>query len=103
MVSIDEEFFETLKVEFLAGRNFDPMSTTDGEVVILNEAAVHLLGYNDAAKILHQRLHDELNDRDAEIVGVIKNYHQRSLNNFHEPIIFVPNWVPENSLGGTKF
>jgi putative ABC transport system permease protein len=37
------------------------------------------------------------------VIGVIKNYHQRSLQNAHEPIVFVPNFFSQYNLGWNKF
>lgn len=106
MISVDEDFFKTLNVEFIAGRNFDPSSKTESDAVILNETAAKLLGYEDPVKIVNQRL-KHLRQTENEVIGVIKNYHQLSLKNSLEPIVFVPNfvpnWIPENNLGWNKF
>ncbi len=101
VIGVDEDFFKTLHVDFLSGRNFDTGSKTENDAVILNEAAVQLLGYGDSEKILHQPLHN-LTDKESKIVGVIKNYHQRSLKNEYEPIVFVPKWVEAHRLGWNK-
>jgi putative ABC transport system permease protein len=92
LITVDEDFFKTLDIEFLAGRNFERGSGSEKDAVILNEAAMDLLGSTDPhpAVLTFQQGFRQGN---ATIVGIIKNYHQRSLKNKHEPIAFVPNWV----------
>ncbi len=101
VISVSEDFFRTLQIDFLAGRNFDASSKTENDAVILNEAAARLLAHDDPKEILKQSLHN-LTDKESRIVGVIKNYHQRSLKNGYEPIVFVPNWVEAHNLGWNK-
>jgi putative ABC transport system permease protein len=101
-VSIDENFFNTLDVEFLAGRNFSVSSSTEKDAVILNEAAAKALGFLDPGDVVNQPIHN-LKEKACEVVGVIKNYHQRSLKDEHEAIVFVPNWFKENDFGWNKF
>jgi putative ABC transport system permease protein len=85
----------------LVGRNFDASSKSENNAVILNEAAAQLLGYKNPAEIVDQPLHN-LTDKESKIVGVIKNYHQRSLKNGYEPIVFVPSWVEAHRRGWNK-
>lgn len=101
IVSVDEDFFRTLQIDFLSGRNFDASSKTEHDAVILNEAAMHVLGYGDPEKILHQPMYN-ITDKESKIVGIIKNYHQRSLKDKYEPIVFVPNWIEAHQLGWNK-
>ena len=94
IMTVDGDFFKTLSVRFLAGRNFDPALIADKQSVILNEAAAHLLGYGDAREAVNQPLTWgrsilESNDK-SKILGVIQNYHHLSLRNSHEPIAFIP-------------
>jgi putative ABC transport system permease protein len=94
IMTVDADFFKTLSVNFLAGRNFDPNIIADKHAVILNEAAAHLLGYEDARNAASQLLTWGRSVFDTEqkskIVGVIKNYNQLSLRNRHEPIAYIP-------------
>jgi putative ABC transport system permease protein len=78
----------------LAGRNFDPAIISDKQAVIVNEAAAHLLGYENARDAVNQpltwgrSLFDT--DKKSKILGVIQNYNHLSLRNNHEPIAFIP-------------
>jgi putative ABC transport system permease protein len=101
LITVDEDFFETLYIEMLAGRNFNRASVTDGTSVIVNEAAAKLLGYDDEKNILNESLLG-IQEKDARIIGVIKNYHQRSLKDDLEPVVFVPNWIWDQTFGWNK-
>jgi putative ABC transport system permease protein len=88
LILVDENFFNTLQVSVAAGKSFDS-SGNEKNVVVLNEAAVKLLGYNDASKIINETV-TGIAEVDPKIIGVIKNYNQRSLKNDFDPIIFLP-------------
>jgi putative ABC transport system permease protein len=101
-VSVDNNFFKTLGIEVVAGRNFDGTTTTEKDAVILNEAAANALGFSNPEEVVNQPIHN-LKEKPGEVIGVIRNYHQRSLKNNYEPIVFVPNWFKENDFGWNKF
>jgi putative ABC transport system permease protein len=108
VVSVDEDFFKTLDVKFSAGRDFDFNSSTEKDAVILNEAAAFQLGHKDVSTILGQTIYNGIEhlpfkETPGNVVGVIKNYNQRSLHNPYEPIVYVPNWIDGNQLGWNKF
>jgi putative ABC transport system permease protein len=90
LVTIDEQFFETIDVEFISGRNFDK-GTGDRHSVIINEAAARLFGFVNPSEILHEKL-SGLEEGDVEIIGVIQDYNQRSLKSNYEPMVFFPMW-----------
>lgn len=87
-IHTDENFAPTLGLDFVAGRNFSKDFATDQtEAIILNEAAIDMLGYNSPEEALHQKVRvSERGQPVLEIVGVIKNYHQKSLQQAHETI-----------------
>ena len=89
MVRTDEDFVSTLQLKLVAGRNFSPNFDTDqAEGVILNEAAIDMLGYDSPAEALHQRVKlMERGDPLLEIVGIVENYHQQSLQQAPESIL----------------
>jgi putative ABC transport system permease protein len=94
IMTVDGDFFKTLSVKFLGGRNFDPAVIADKHAVIINEAAAHLLGYENARNAVNQPLKwgrsiMDTNEK-SNILGVIQNYNHLSLRNSHEPIAFIP-------------
>ena len=96
LVSVDANFFNTLSVELIAGRNFDPAITTDGEAVMLNESAAKVLGFNNVNDVVGRSI-SGIQEKPVNVIGVIRNYHQRSLKNKFEPIVFTPGW--KNDFG----
>lgn len=95
ILTVDGDFFKTLDVKFLSGRNFDQSVPSDKEAVIVNEAAAELLGYEDPGDAANENLTWGRSivgqGRQSRIIGVIRNYHQLSLKNAHEPLAFAPN------------
>lgn len=90
--SVDDQFFTTLGISFAAGRNFDRNNPSDIYSAILNEEAAKALGYKDPKDALLMPVNG-LAAKPLTVIGVIKNFHQRSYKSNHEPIVFVPIWV----------
>ncbi|TAG19380.1 MAG: ABC transporter permease [Cytophagia bacterium] len=82
--NIDEAYVPTLGMKILLGRNFsqalDPKSTN----ILINETAIKALGLpqNPIGKTI--RFSD---DTDKTIVGVVKDFHARSLREPIEPLV----------------
>ncbi|PVH26168.1 ABC transporter permease [Sphingobacterium corticibacter] len=83
---IDKDFIDLYEIELLAGRNLKQTDTIHD--VLINEAGIKALGLqsaNDAiGKYLLQGEHKAL-----PIVGVFKDFHQKSLRTQIEPLILV--------------
>lgn len=90
----DDQFFQTLGISLVAGRNFDRAIATDVQSVIVNERAAELLGYKDPKDILLMPL-SGMSEKPLTIIGVVKNYHERSYRNDYEPIVFAPAWIDD--------
>jgi putative ABC transport system permease protein len=73
------------------GRNFSRDFKTDEKAVLLNEKAVELLGFKDAASAIDGKV--RRNNDTLKVIGVVKNYHQQGLQKAIDPMIFllVPN------------
>lgn len=72
-------FIETLGIELIAGRDFDPTKETDyGSKIIFNETAIKTMALEDpVGKTV------KLWGNDVQIIGVVKDFHAQSL---HEEI-----------------
>jgi putative ABC transport system permease protein len=92
LISADEGFFQTLGIPVLAGRGFDRSITTDKSAVIVNETMARMLGYENPADIVGQGLNG-IQEGPATVVGIIRDYHQRSFHKEYEPAIFIPAWA----------
>jgi len=82
---VDLDFFETLGIEFVEGRPFSKDFPSDeNEALIVNQAAARAMGMTDPiGKKLGRR------DNMQQIVGVVKDYHFRSLRQEIDPLIHI--------------
>jgi ABC-type antimicrobial peptide transport system permease subunit len=75
---VDYDFIETMGMTIVSGRSFNRNYGDEGNKVILNEAAVRVMGLNDPlGKTIR------LNQRPLQVIGVVKDFHFESL---HEPV-----------------
>jgi len=77
---IDDNFVPLMGFQIIEGRNFNRRLASDTSAVILNEAAVKMLG-------LEQPVGTEL-EIGGTVVGVVKNYHWQSLREEIGPSAF---------------
>jgi putative ABC transport system permease protein len=75
---IDYDYIQTMGMSMVKGRNFSKEYGTDSTGVILNEAAVKLLGFKDP---LNKGVTLFMNDNKKayRVVGVVKDFHFESL------------------------
>ncbi|MEM6843642.1 MAG: ABC transporter permease [Bacteroidota bacterium] len=91
-ISTDEHFLETFQTELVSGRNFrlsdaSAVSAESDNKIMLNERAVQMLGFANAEEALQQQV--LLGDKTpAEIIGVVENFHQNSLKENYDPLVF---------------
>ena len=92
LMHIDEHFVETYHMKMAAGRSFNAMDTmsmykpkTDYAKVIINESLARGLGFTSNEAALHEKLDFGI---PCEIIGVLKDYHQRSLKEVYDPIFY---------------
>ncbi len=85
IVSIDHDFLELMGIEVINGRNFLPLSQQDAqEAFIVNQTAVRALGFEQP---LEKRI--DLFGRRGPLVGVINDFHLKSLHSKIEPLAFL--------------
>jgi len=82
---IDENYFDLLNIQFSAGRNFGAGHFTDtSRSVIVNEKLADALNWkNPLGKNIGY------GDVKMEVIGVVKDFHNKSLHNLIEPIVFI--------------
>lgn len=88
----DEHFLETFDIKVIAGRNFSPGRKIDQNALVINETALKVLGLTDPKAVIGKKL--EYYNRQPTIVGVVEDYHHKSLRNRIEPMII------RNNVGG---
>lgn len=87
LVWIDYDFIPAYQMEIVAGRNFSEQLGSDKQAVLLNETAARTLGFRNAQAAINQVI--IVYEEEKTVVGVVKDYYQRSLRNRHEPIVFI--------------
>jgi len=91
-IEADFNFTETYGLEPVAGRNFrrDDHNTDPAKVntIMLNTSAVRHLGFKAPEQAVQRKV--KFADREWEIVGVLPDFHQRSLHHAIEPMVFIP-------------
>ena len=80
---VDKDFVHTYGLNIVAGRNFS--DEQNPRQIILNQSTVKMLGYQTEQEAVGNRLMG-----DFEIVGVVKDFHQRSVHEPISPSMFTP-------------
>jgi putative ABC transport system permease protein len=94
--SVDFDYFSTFDIRMAAGRPFLRSLATDTlQSVIVNETAARSLGYPSAVAIIGRRCirngsPASVNGSPARVIGVVKDFHTRSLR---EPITPLILWI----------
>lgn len=90
-IATDFDYVKTFEMEIVLGRDFSRDLETDGQNYIVNEKAVQIMGFEDPVGKLFSIWEDE-----GQIIGVIKNFHMRSLHNEIGPVVITlsDNWAP---------
>jgi putative ABC transport system permease protein len=101
LMEIDPDFVPTFQMQLVAGSNlsadYQPgnIFETKRAKVLINEELVKLLGFKNNEEALHEPITfvsgGNSDDIIGEVVGVLKNYHQRSLRDPYEPILYYYN------------
>lgn len=87
LVGVDQDYFPTYDIEFLAGRNYDKSFTTDTANIIINKATMEAIGISSPEEAIGQKV-TYGGDGKRTIIGVVDNYHQQSVKNSINPLIF---------------
>ena len=82
---VDFDYISQFKIKIIAGRAFSREFLTDTtQAMILNEEAVKLFGYSSPEQAIGRRFQQW--GREGKIIGVIKNFHFRSLQQPIKPL-----------------
>jgi putative ABC transport system permease protein len=86
VIGVDYDFMKMYGLKLTAGRLFSKDFGTDDHSVIFNQKAVEQLGFNKAEEVIGKRI--DFWGEQYTIVGVTGNFHQQSLREAFEPLIF---------------
>jgi putative ABC transport system permease protein len=92
LLIIDEDYIPTMGMEILAGKSFSKDSPADlAQGFILNETAAASFGYGSPEQALGKKIHWTIWGTDSlkkgEVIGVVKDFHIRSLREKISPIV----------------
>jgi putative ABC transport system permease protein len=94
---VDYDYFPTLGVPFEKGRNISSEYPSDtATAVMVNEAMVARMGWDEPIGKKFQ--FDQDSTVFHRVVGVVKDFHQRSLYNPIEALMFIPSLNNSNVL-----
>lgn len=87
-------FVDLYQMKLMAGREFIATDYNDDRnklhSIILNEAVVKLIGFKSANDAVGKQINTE--GRNYDVIGVVADFHQRSLHYPIEPIMFFPTY-----------
>ena len=83
-ITSDHDFLKTMKINLIAGRDFSESFPTDTNNVIINEAAVQTLGWQQEDVLGKYVLYSD--NLKYKVIGVVKDFHISSLRYNIEPL-----------------
>ncbi|TRX51404.1 FtsX-like permease family protein [Fulvivirga sp. M361] len=81
---VQPDYFNVLGIQLVAGKFFPDKAKAQ---IVINERAVETLGYENAESALGKKITYFRYDEPCEIVGVIRNFYQRSPKEKHIPMV----------------
>jgi putative ABC transport system permease protein len=86
IIGVDYDFIDAYKLSLVAGRKFSKEYGSDEESVLFNEEAIKLMEFESPEKAIGEVIF--FWGRNYKIIGVLKNYHQESLKENYDALIF---------------
>ncbi len=101
IIGMDYDYVNTYGLKLVAGRAFSKDFGNDENTVLFNEKAVQQLGFNKPADALNKVI--DFWGNKYTIVGVVANFHQQSLRDDYDALIFrcIPDIVGNVSVKTT--
>ncbi len=95
----DADYLDTYGMKLLAGRNIVPADTI--REYLINETLLHKLGFKNPQEVLGKKMQYYLSAAPLPIVGVVRDFHQKSLREKIEPI-FIASQAERYRLSGVR-
>ncbi|MDW3192374.1 MAG: ABC transporter permease [Cytophagales bacterium] len=89
--TVEQSYLKTFDLNVLTGRGFDHSISTDSNAFVLNESAVKAIGLRPEAAI-GKTITDTGLDITGKIIGVVEDFHYRSLHHEIQPFVMYVNW-----------
>lgn len=95
----DADYLDTYSMKLLAGRNIQPADTI--REYLINETLLHKLGFKNPQDVIGKKMQYQLSPVPLPIVGVVKDFHLKSLREKIEPI-FIASQAERYRLAGVR-
>jgi len=92
--AVDEDYFKTLGMKMVKGRNFSGLSDTLRSIIV-NENMVKEFGWGENAIGKKVKFPGDTSGKFFEVIGVVKDFNQKSLYNPIAPLILL--YSPNNN------
>jgi putative ABC transport system permease protein len=86
VIGVDYDYLKLYGLKVIAGREFSKQFGTDDKAVIFNRKGIEQLGFNKPEEALGRKI--DFWGEQYSIVGITDNFHQQSLRESYEPLIF---------------
>ncbi|UXX80328.1 ABC transporter permease [Reichenbachiella carrageenanivorans] len=88
-ITVDNQYFPTLEIPIVAGRNFLPEVANDTAAsIIVNEEMVRQMGWTEPlGKKLERFIDDDMKTQTFTVVGIVRDYHLISLQEPITPLV----------------
>lgn len=90
IVSIGTEFIDQFGLRIVAGRNLDPLIESDRKALIISELASKMFGFASFEDAIGQEI--AIGSRKFQVIGVVNDYHYRSLQNEIDPVMYMQGY-----------
>jgi putative ABC transport system permease protein len=84
------EFVQTMGIDVVAGRDFDPRRAADSSAVLVNEAAMSRMGWANPDDALGRTIASCDSGCNSEVIGVVDNFHFSSMRTSVNPLVLLP-------------
>ena len=99
-MGVDYNFLKLYGIPLMAGRNFTPndynMSFDKLHSILISESAARSLGFSSNGEAVGKNI--VVWNKTWNVIGVIKDFHQKSLHYAMEPILFMPFYGSDNPI-----
>ncbi len=86
VITTDDQYVPAFGLKLAAGRNFSEQFGGEAESVMFNVTGIRKLGFTDPKEAIGKQI--DFWNRFYTIVGVVDDYHQQSLRETIEPLVF---------------
>ncbi len=88
MMNVGKDYLKTLSIKLARGRLFSKKYSTDSNAVVINEAAVRMLGWQVKNAVGKKLVYGGDDGTKFKVIGVLKDFHFTSLHRDIEPLAF---------------